>query len=336
VPVTHREITDNRFMDILMLRSSGHPRDSDAPVTPEPLAADAAPPAVPAGGSAFRHLMRRLLEMSGFHSRYSSTDYGRLHYFDSQPSAPARAVILLHGLGSSSFSLIPLACLLRRYHRVIVPDLMHFAGFSEPILPLLSTGDHVTTIDQLASALALQEIDLCGHSLGGGAAIHLAARRPERVRTLSLINPGGFSFGFERIKARFISMEGAPPAGVRALSEDRRLPLPASSRKPLRSSCEDRLRSSVIAYLGSVQAHDFVDSWIRHIACPTLLLWGEKDEVLPADIPFFVARELLHAEIHRLPRAGHLAVVEAPLTVARHLCRFWKALEPGTAPVPCV
>jgi pimeloyl-ACP methyl ester carboxylesterase len=323
-------------MDIIMLHSSGHPTDSEAPVRLEPTHSPATLRRLTAGGSAFRHLMRRLLEMSGFRSRYSSTDYGRLHYFDSQPSASARAVVLLHGLGSSSFSLIPLACLLRRHRRVIVPDLMHFAGFSEPIPSFLSTGDHVTTIDQLVSALALQEIDLCGHSLGGGAAIHLAARRPELVRTLSLINPGGFSFGFERVKARFISMKGAAPTEAHAASEAWRFPLAASGRRPLRSRYDDLLRSSVIAYLGSVQAHDFVDSWIRHIACPTLLLWGEKDEVLPADIPFFVARELLHAEIHRLPQAGHLAAVEAPLTVARHLCRFWKAREPGTTPVPCV
>lgn len=273
--------------------------------------------------------------MGGFHSRYSSTDYGRLHYFDSQPSAPARAAILLHGLGSSSFSLIPLACLLRRHRRIIVPDLMHFAGLSEPIPPLLSTLEHVTTIDQLANALALPEFDLCGHSLGGGAAIHLAARRPGLIRSLSLINPGGFSFGFERVKARFISMEEVPPAGARAATSAGRFPLP-SGQKPLRSSSGCPLRQSVIAYLRSIQAHDFVDSRIRHIACPTLLLWGERDDVLPEDIPSFVARELLHAEIHRLPRAGHLAVIEAPLTVARHLYRFWESLESGKTPVSCV
>lgn len=289
----------------------------------------------PAAEALLRRAMRPLLKVGPFHSRYTATDYGRLYYLDSQPNSHRPSVILLHGMGTSSLSLMPLAYLLRRHRRVIVPDLMNFAGLSEPSRPVaLNTTEHVSTIAQLASALALGQVDVCGHSLGGGAAIHLAARHPDLVRSLSLINPGGFSFGFQQIRERFIPKENearnGEAAGGKIGSSVRALPLGRWLSESY-VGLGARVRSGVIGYLQSIQPYDFVDARVRSIACPTLVLWGENDQILPPDIPRFIAGELRHAEIQLLPRVGHLAVVEAPLAIVRHLCRFWAGAAPASS-----
>src|SRR5205807_4461076 len=94
-----------------------------------------------------------------------------------------RPLILLHGGLMSSETFGPVLPLLAERHQVIAPDLQghgRTADIDRPIDAGLMAGDIAALIDHLG----LDRPDVVGYSLGGGVALHTAARYPAKVRRL--------------------------------------------------------------------------------------------------------------------------------------------------------
>ncbi len=98
-----------------------------------------------------------------------------------------RAVVLLHGLGSSSadwvFQAVPLAAA----RRVIAPDLRG-AGASAPVPVGHGIADYAADVWALLDRLKVADADLVGFSFGGAVALEMALQAPARVARLILIN----------------------------------------------------------------------------------------------------------------------------------------------------
>ncbi len=277
---------------------------------------------------AAKHALRRVMPFGGMYSRYQPTSFGRMHYYDSQPVPPrsparepvragARAAFLLHGLGSSSLSLLPLAALLRRHCRVIVPDVMHFSGLSEPAKERFTPADHIDALCEFFDSLGVDSVDLLGHSIGGAGVLHLATRFPARTRSVSLVNPGGFSFDFERIKADLLDVGGSR---AERLYEQivGRLPL---LRAPAVKAIGTRLLDDALTSQGvrdlfeAISDRDFVDPLIRELRCPTLLLWGDDDRFLPRETAEYIVAQARVVEAFFVEGGSHLLAVDSPYRV---------------------
>lgn len=101
-----------------------------------------------------------------------------------------RAVLFLHSGGGSSAQWERLAEVLSADCRMIAPDLLGF-GATEPWrVPGALTHDlQAELAAQVIDATADGAMDVVGHSYGGATAVRLAVNRPERVRSLVLIEP---------------------------------------------------------------------------------------------------------------------------------------------------
>jgi 2-hydroxy-6-oxonona-2,4-dienedioate hydrolase/4,5:9,10-diseco-3-hydroxy-5,9,17-trioxoandrosta-1(10),2-diene-4-oate hydrolase len=270
-----------------------------------------------------RHALRRVMPFGGMHSRYQTTSFGRMHYYDSQRSGPTargaepRTAFLLHGLGSSSLSLLPLATLLRRHCRVIVPDVMHFRGLSEPVKARFTPADHVDALCEFFDSLGVASVDLLGHSIGGAGVLHLATRFPQHTRSVSLVNPGGFSFDFDRIKADLLDV-GTSRAERLYEQIVGRLPL---LRAPAIKAIGARLLDDALASQGvrdlfeAISEHDFVDPLVREVRCPTLLLWGDDDRFLPRETALYIVAQARAVEAFFVEGGSHLLAVDSPYRV---------------------
>jgi pimeloyl-ACP methyl ester carboxylesterase len=275
------------------------------------------------------------------YSRYQPTSFGRMHYYDSQPPsrgsrcslgrgrsaatrAARRTAFLLHGLGSSSVSLLPLAALLRRHCRVIVPDVMHFSGLSEPAKARFTPADHIDALSEFFDALGVDSVDLLGHSIGGAGVLHLATRYPRHTRSLALVNPGGFSFEFERIKADLL--DGGGSRAERLYEQIvGRLPL---LRAPAVKAIGTRLLDDALTSQGvrdlfeAISERDFVDPLVREVRCPTLLLWGDDDRFLPRETALYIVGEGSAVEAFFVEDGSHLLAVDSPYRVYAMLKPF--------------
>jgi len=272
---------------------------------------------------ALRPLMRPLC----LHSCFKQTSFGRMHYYDSKPTGHernGRALFFLHGLGSSSVSLLPLAALMRRHCRVIVPDVMHFSGLSEPTKDRFSPDDHLEALYEFFDGLGLDSVDLFGHSIGGAGVLRLATRFPTRARSVALVNPGGFSFEFERIRDDLLQ---ARPGRADQLYEQIVGALPLLRFRAARAVAS-RILSDALAsqgvrdLIGSISEKDFVDDVVRELPCPALLLWGDDDRFLPVQTAFHIVSELDAVDAFFVRGGSHLLAVESPYQVYVSLRRF--------------
>ncbi len=154
----------------------------------------------------------RELEAAGLRLRYLSLGEG-----DSVP------VLLLHGFGADLNTWMFTQPVLADGRQVIAVDLPGHGGSAKQV-------DHADAeslaaiVEHALNTLGIERLHLVGHSMGGGIAISLASRQPERVATLTLISSaalgpeinGAFIDGFVRAARRREAIEALRTPGPRS------------------------------------------------------------------------------------------------------------------------
>ncbi|MBV9544338.1 MAG: alpha/beta fold hydrolase [Chloroflexi bacterium] len=168
---------------------------------------------------------------------------------------------------------------------------------------------------------------VCGESFGGTIALTLARQAPERVKGLILFSAFGWhpsalarrGVGALRVWS-FLAAHVSMPLyqGGRALS----LPGQVGSLPPrsLLGNYFARPRAHVAAYRRKAELSLTFDArpWLPSIACPTFILVGTRDPVVPASAGRELARVIPSATLHRLP-GGHLVHLVHVQRVARDI-----------------
>ncbi len=232
------------------------------------------------------------------------------------------AVIMIHGLGSSLHTWKDWAKALDSQYRVVRFD-MPGAGLSEPD-PTHDYSDARVRflLAALMDQLGIQKAALIGNSIGGRIAWGFAARNPERVTKLVLVSPDGFaSPGFAYGKAPkvpaiaglakyvlpkiFVKMNVAPAyADPSRLSE-------ATLDRYYELLLAPGVRGALIDRMGQTVLED-PEPLLRRITIPVLLVWGEKDALIPISNAADYQRDLPNVRFAPLPGLGHVPQEEAP------------------------
>ncbi len=207
------------------------------------------------------------------------------------------ALLLLHGLGGTCLDFAYLAPLLARRHTLVIPDLMGHGASAKPDAPY-SMDWHLQVLEALCAELGLKRFFLAGHSMGGQLALMLAARRPELVRRLALVCPAGGQRG--RLAGlrlldllltaggeRFLLPRGRLAAlYVRRLTPYFRRPEVRVLTARLRNQWSGPQRRPLErALLRSARALLDQPAWplAPGLGVPVLMVWGLRDQVVPAD-----------------------------------------------------
>ena len=198
-------------------------------------------------------------------------------------------LLLLHGYAGSARwwerNLLPLA----EAHTVYALDL---PGFGAARMPGPYTFERVVSL--LAAWMEANGIGpaaLVGHSMGGQVAMLLAAAYAERVRSMVLLAPAGLPFSGNLIGI------GRQALLSRAGGDIRFTPIVVSGA----------LRAGPRILWQAVQQIRRVDvrSHLTGFAVPTLILWGERDRLIPAANAPILSAALPHAEVRIIPGMGH-------------------------------
>ena len=245
----------------------------------------------------------------------------RVHVRDTGPR-DGPAVILLHGLGSSLHTWEPWAQALSTRFRVIRYDLPGF-GLTGPD----RTGDYsdarsAAVLAALMDGLAVQSASLIGNSMGGKLAWQFAANHPERVDRLVLISPDGFaSPGFEYgKKAEVPLIAKALPYTLPTFMLRMNLAAAYGDKARLTDSTVTRYRDMMLApgmrrALLDRTAQVMLEPpepMLRRIKAPTLLVWGEKDGLIPFTNAQDYLKAIPNARLVSFPDLGHVPQEEDP------------------------
>lgn len=270
---------------------------------------------------------------------YRTVDGLRLRLRDTGPR-DAPPVILLHGFGASLDTWEPWAQALSTRFRVIRFDLPGFGLTGADPTDDYTDARAMQLLLALMDQLGIERVSLMGNSLGGRIAWTFAADHPDRVARLVLVSPDGFaSPGFAYGKAPEIPlmMQALPYVAPRSML---RANLAAAYARPdaLSETTLTRyrdmmlapgVRSAILARMGQTVLRDPVPILAR-IKAPTLLLWGEKDGMIPVGNAKDYLAHLPDATLVRLPGLGHLPFEEDPARSLVPVERFLMGQAAGT------
>ena len=196
--------------------------------------------------------------------------------------AGAPPLLFLHGWGLSPRAYAAgITRLTAAGVRVLAPCLPGFGGSDGPPLTGIDLPAYAQRIGRLLDVLELQHpVFVAGHSFGGGVALQLATDRPERVRSLTLVNSVGGAPGRRTglVDASWLrwalgaTTELRPREVARAAPSMLREFLPNVLRRPLTLALTARV--ALTASL-AVQAEALVASGL-----PVLFVWGDADRLI--------------------------------------------------------
>lgn len=179
----------------------------------------------------------------------------------------------------------------------------------------------------LIEALGAGPCHFAGLSMGGFAGMRLAARRPELVRTLTLMNTGAAKESFSsRMRysflAQLVKIVGTAPFTGIAVKElfgrSTRNSKDPGTRKMLAewtAKLRSRPKNVARSLMGVMTRPEFSPQELAAISCPTLILAGEEDTPQPPRNSEFLAAAIRKSRLVCIPACGHSSSLEQPHAV---------------------
>ncbi|HHX6895845.1 TPA: alpha/beta fold hydrolase [Pseudomonas aeruginosa] len=217
---------------------------------------------------------------------------------------------------------------LAQTRRVIAPDMLGFGYSERPADGKYSQARWVEHAIGVLDALGIQQADIVGNSFGGGLALALAIRHPERVRRLVLMGSVGVSFP---ITPGLDAVWGYEPsfANMRRLMDvfayDRSLVTDELAELRYQASIRPGFQES-FAQMFPAPRQRWVDDLasreadIRALPHETLVIHGREDQVNPLAASLTLAEWIARAQLHVFGQCGHWTQIE-------HANRFARLVE---------
>jgi pimeloyl-ACP methyl ester carboxylesterase len=252
----------------------------------------------------------------GVERRHAQVGPVSIHYQVAGSGAP---LVLIHGLsGSCRWWGRNIDSLARQFH-VYVVDLVGFGA---------SRNGHPFVLDKAASTLVrwmdqvgIERAGLVGHSMGGHIAAELAADFPERVDRLMLVDAAVLPFDQNYLQHTF---------GL--LNELRQLPLsflPILFTDALRAGLTTLWRAASELLIRDMLAK------LAKIQAPSLVVWGERDALLPLELGKQLARHMPGHELVVIKGAGHNPMWDCPCAFNQVVMDFMSANPRLPQRIPC-
>lgn len=241
-------------------------------------------------------------------------------------------LVFVHGLSGSWPNWLEQLPVFAVDHRVIALDLPGFGQSPMPAQPITISG-YARTLDALLGQLGVNAAAVVGNSMGGFVSAELAIAFPERVERLVLVSPAGLStYGdprglralarvrrAERAVAAYAAWVAAHSDAVARRPGLRNLALGLVAAHPSRLPAPlaaEQIRGAgkpgFVQGLAANLEYDFSDR-LCQIACPTLIVWGDRDRVITvrdaarfAELIPGARKEVVFED------TGHVAMMERP------------------------
>ena len=240
------------------------------------------------------------------------------------------ALILLHGFPGNHKGLMDMAHGLDDYN-LIIPDLPG-CGKSEPFLKNFDLSHYAEWLNKFLNALSIDRTILIGHSFGSRLALVFSKKYPNRVKMMILITPVVKVEGLiaqaasleykiaeilpKRLQRMWLAndiYQGLSHMIVfKSVSIKRRKELTKNGKAEM--YCIDP--TTTIGLFEELYRHSLIPPKTNNLHTKTLIIAGDLDEIAPLNTVRLLANRLINSKIVIMKNAGHLLVMERPLTTS--------------------
>jgi pimeloyl-ACP methyl ester carboxylesterase len=270
-------------------------------------------------------------------SEFVEIDGMQVHFRDQGLATDSVPIVLIHGTGASLHTWEAWVSELKNEHRIITLDLPAY-GLTGPN----QTGDYsqefyVGFMDKFLSKLNIKRCILGGNSLGGGITWAYALEHPERVSKMILVDAGGYpmvsksvpiAFQIARMPVLGNLFKYVLPHSIIEKSlqnvyvHDDRITLELIERYYDMASREGNRKAFLDRMKVSIKSDKYLK--IKTLTMPTLIIWGEKDGLIPTDVAEKFHRDLPNDTMIIFKDLGHTPMEEDPMITVKAVKEFLK------------
>jgi len=244
---------------------------------------------------------------------------GEFRYIESNPKGDV--LLLLHGLFGALSNFSSIIEYFSKSFNVIVP-----------ILPILDSPIHKVSVSVLVDHVSafvefkkMDQVHILGNSLGGHIALLYSIAQPKKISSIILTGSSGLfenSLGstfpkrgdYEFIKNKTRDIFYDPEIASKELVDE------------VYDIVNDRNKAiRVIATAKSAVRHNLGDK-LHLISAPTLLVWGEEDQVTPPFVAEKFHEHIENSQLYFVEKCGHAPMMEKPVEFNNLLATFLNEL----------
>lgn len=271
-------------------------------------------------------------------------DVNGLDVFYTEQGIGDETLVFGHGLLMDTSMWDAVAPLFAKQYRVICFDFRGQGNTADP-----GCGYDIDTLvgdtAGFIRAISSGPVHYVGLSMGGMVGLPLAARHPELLSSLVLLDTSAQAEPWlHKIKYAVMCFI-VKRFGVKVLIS-RTLPLmfgkstmdnPAMSEMVCRWKNKlEMLEKSIVGPISGVTKRCDVTNELVKIRCPAYIVVGDEDSTTPESCARHIHAQIVHSELHIIPACGHSSALEKPEVVVDLMRSFYAKFEQGQAvnPVP--
>jgi pimeloyl-ACP methyl ester carboxylesterase len=274
-----------------------------------------------------------------FPSKFVEIDGLQVHYREEGTlKVDTIPLVLIHGTGASLHTWDGWADTLKNDFRLVRLDLPAYGLTGPNATNEYPMKYYVTFLAKFLQKLGIQQCYLAGNSLGGAVAWQYALKYPKSVTKLILIDAAGYplqsksiplAFRIARIPLlkhtiKYVTPRFMAASSVKNVYADDAKVSPELINRYWELTLREGNRAAFIARLNQNTTTD--DNWknIRTITIPTLIQWGQRDELIPLNIAKRFQEDLANDTLIVYSNAGHVPMEEIPVQTANDARVFLK------------
>ncbi len=239
-------------------------------------------------------------------------------------------IVLIHGLGASSYCWRNVVTELQKKYRVLTVDLLGF-GKSDKISPM-SIDLLSESLYSLLKELEIKEFYWAGHSLGCQIGVWLTHQNPQLVLKFVLVSPAIHPKVVPRLFKRASWLAHFSPLIVRPNLIKTILRRVVNSKTEITLEMLDAYHTPYKdpkAHLSFASAVEMLKDQrpfrvLSEIHKPCKILWGDRDRIVHRRMIMDIQNELKDCELSVLPGSYHLPLEDDPSWVAKEILNFIK------------
>ncbi len=244
-------------------------------------------------------------------------------------------LVLVHGFGGDKDNFTRMARFLTPHFRVIQPDLPGFGDATRNPAARYRMADQVERLHAFFQALGVQKMIFGGNSMGGFIACEYAARYPDQVKALWLLDAAGTATAHDSPMLQHYLDTGDSPLLLRSQADVARLIRATMARPPYfpgflkrtlgaRAIADYALHSEIIKDLS--QHSPMLETRYTTLPTPALIVWGAEDGILNPAASQVQEQLFPQHQTIVMQGIGHLPMLEAPAQTAQDFMKFAKTL----------
>jgi pimeloyl-ACP methyl ester carboxylesterase len=226
--------------------------------------------------------------------------------------------LILHGWNGSSDSWKKIIGVLETKYKVVCPDFPGFGKSQVPSTPW-NLNDFVEWLNEFSEKVNLKNFFLLAHSFGGRVAIKFSIFYPEKVKKLILVSSAGIKQEWG-LKEKIIFQ--ISKIGNAIFSKNHFFRFKDGARnffyRIARIKDYSKAKGVMKETMKKIVEEDLLPE-LSKIQKETLIIWGEKDKIIPLKYAFLFKEKIKNSKLEILPKIGHSPHLEDPEKLAEIL-----------------